>query len=257
MNDGQADLSDALPSKIKDWLTSQGYPLEMYTLQKCREAGMSAIPSWYYLDEESGNHRESDVRASTPRAYFGDGNEFHITAVLECKQSRDKPWVVFTDDRKGHYRRNGFLRQFVPAYVMPWWHAVADVITHNHLDYPLKPTRPIGHTLVRVSFTKSSEDAAYSALVAVTKAAIGYMREYSSFVVRFEKEFVRPFYELTIIRPILVLDAPLFMCALTEDGDVLLEQIDRCAVDWVTGSARISPAARSLKLSQRKRCPAY
>lgn len=48
-------MPDPLASKVKEWLTGQGYPLEMYTLQKCREAGMTGVPSWYYLDGESAD----------------------------------------------------------------------------------------------------------------------------------------------------------------------------------------------------------
>jgi hypothetical protein len=45
MSAEQPPPPDALSSKIKEWLTGQGYPLEMYTLQKCREAGNTAILS--------------------------------------------------------------------------------------------------------------------------------------------------------------------------------------------------------------------
>lgn len=78
--------------KVKAWLNEQGYPLEFRTAAEFHLAGIEAHQG-LYVRESPSLVREIDVLA---RLRFIGGIFFEISIVVECKWSRDKPWVVFT-----------------------------------------------------------------------------------------------------------------------------------------------------------------
>src|ERR1700761_9219874 len=101
MDELRAALQSAEPSggalerKVSEWLNKQGYPLEMYTQRCCRDNGFQSHQSWYYEDAETGQQRETDVFAYSPRVKIdGRGRQFELAFTFECKQSRGKPWVA-------------------------------------------------------------------------------------------------------------------------------------------------------------------
>jgi len=92
-----------LEIKIVNWLESQGYPLEMIVALAFEKAGISVSSSEYYEDPGSGEPREIDVSASR-RYLIGKHNLFDTSCQIECKLSRDKPWIVFTSEERGIIR---------------------------------------------------------------------------------------------------------------------------------------------------------
>src|SRR6056297_2787184 len=86
-----ADLTE----RVAGWLEEQGYPLEMRTAKVVRDAGLRGVQGAYYPDPESGAQREIDIVAHT-----GDlTGLLSLSLVIECKASRDKPWVLFTSEQ--------------------------------------------------------------------------------------------------------------------------------------------------------------
>jgi len=53
--------SDDLGRRVTEWLSGQGYPLEMKVASAFRKEGFSVSQGTYYADPESGNNREIDV----------------------------------------------------------------------------------------------------------------------------------------------------------------------------------------------------
>jgi hypothetical protein len=86
-----------LVGQVRDWLEKQGYPLEFQTASAFSAAGIATTQGAHVRETESGPAREIDVIAQIR------GNAGSITCsvdvVIECKWSRDKPWVVFTAPR--------------------------------------------------------------------------------------------------------------------------------------------------------------
>jgi hypothetical protein len=88
------DKKPELDKKLLDWLNAQGYPLEMRVARSFQQQGFSVIQSDYYKDPESGDMREIDVH--TILDYHGAEFPVHVGFVIECKLSKDKPWILFT-----------------------------------------------------------------------------------------------------------------------------------------------------------------
>jgi hypothetical protein len=79
---------------VRDWLQEQGYPLEFRTAAAFQSAGIAANQGFYVRENSASPVRELDIVATLK----GDLSKVHIdiSTVIECKWSRDKPWVVFT-----------------------------------------------------------------------------------------------------------------------------------------------------------------
>ncbi len=86
-----------LNDKVSAWLDSQGYPLEFLTANAFHRRDFGVLQGYYVPDVQSGTPREIDVLASATHADVE--SLLRITYVVECKYSRDKPWVVFTSPR--------------------------------------------------------------------------------------------------------------------------------------------------------------
>src|SRR4051812_46473888 len=94
-----ADAPRPLDSRVADWLDTQGYPLEMRVARAFRASRFRVIQSEYYSDPETKASREIDVIASVDAR--NEDFLFRLTFVVECKMSRDKPWVLFTGTSRG------------------------------------------------------------------------------------------------------------------------------------------------------------
>ncbi len=220
-----------LEKKVAEWLNSQGYPLELYTGRCCRKAGLEASQSWYYRDRESGQQRETDVFAHTRRVPVTEAKRlFQLSFTFECKQSRAKPWVAFVQpDGSGFMgRKAAMVQRIMPVYTQSWWEDLAHKAGRLG-EYPFSSANPVAHSLARVSFDKSGDDVAYSALMSVTKAAIG-VADWLDLAGRSEN-VDSPYF--TVIIPVLVLDSQLYGCHLDENGDeMVVSPIDHCTMQW-------------------------
>jgi hypothetical protein len=94
-----ADTPRPLDARVAEWLDTQGYPLEMRVARAFRGSRFRVIQSEYYSDPETKSSREIDVIASLDAA--GKDYLLRVTFVVECKMSRDKPWILFTGTSRG------------------------------------------------------------------------------------------------------------------------------------------------------------
>src|SRR5688572_3796347 len=78
-----------LEEKVRTWLAEHGYPLEMRVARVFRSTGIAADHHRVYEDPVTSKTREIDVVG------YLDHRELSVHLVLECKHSRDKPWVLF------------------------------------------------------------------------------------------------------------------------------------------------------------------
>jgi hypothetical protein len=95
---------DELANKVKGWLDTQGYPLEMRVARQFQRAKFTVTQGDFY---ETDDHtwREVDVAARV-EIEVGSNDDakklrmrLEVVAVCECKSNRQatRPWVVFTD----------------------------------------------------------------------------------------------------------------------------------------------------------------
>jgi hypothetical protein len=98
MDDPNADR-DELISRVRNWLGSEGYPLEFRVANLFRAARLPAAQGRHVQDPKTNSIREVDVVAQLDLRR--DGLFFRAYFVVECKWSHDKPWVVFGGGNPG------------------------------------------------------------------------------------------------------------------------------------------------------------
>lgn len=86
-------MTEELISKVKNWLDSQGYPLEMKVARCFQNARFRVSSSEHYLDPDEKKPREIDVIASLDETIAG--KTFQRAFTVECKVSKGSPWVCF------------------------------------------------------------------------------------------------------------------------------------------------------------------
>ena len=70
-----------MEDKIRKWLETQGYPLEMRVAREFKSHGFRVLQSEYYTDPESGASRETDVIAHVQEEL--DGVLTRVAFVIE------------------------------------------------------------------------------------------------------------------------------------------------------------------------------
>jgi hypothetical protein len=87
------------------WLSSQGSLLEMKVAKRFSENNFEVISSSIYEDPITKVGREIDVIASKGKL-LEKHIVWDITFVIECKYSKDKPWVLFRSSEQKIYGKN-------------------------------------------------------------------------------------------------------------------------------------------------------
>ena len=86
--------SDELTARLLNWLESQGYLFEMSVARGFQSAGFEVSLGDPYTDFETNSPREIDVSAHR-RSHTEQRAILTTSMRIECKSSRDKPWIVF------------------------------------------------------------------------------------------------------------------------------------------------------------------
>jgi hypothetical protein len=214
-----------LDAKVREWLASSGYPLEMQVAEAFRKAGFQISQGIYYPD--SGGPRELDVLAQ--EIHHTRWALLRIAFFIECKASRDKPWIVFASERDtfSHYD---------PRDLMHWGPAnkKGTIVRHllaefaNVAKFPLFNSREIpAYGVVQARLGKSpgedkGGDQSYAATMQVCTAALALTRHDD----RQDAPAALVNRYTTIGFPVIVVDAPLYRTKLA-NGQLVLERVSR------------------------------
>lgn len=209
-----------LKRRVANWLEKQGYPLEMRATNMAREAGLRAAQGAYYPDPESGAQREIDVVASTSDLT----GLLNLSLVIECKASRDKPWVLFTSEQN----ESGKNRLFSFAIsTEAGRRGLAGKLLGEELSSSTWFARSERTAYGITQAFTTGVDVPYAAVVSALKAAIainGLLANTESDL----KELDFSFYF-----PVVVLDGMLLECFLGPDGDLQVEEVARGVINVV------------------------
>lgn len=217
----RTDSTD-LRTRVVNWINGEGYPLEFRTAREFRRKRLPASLGDYVRHPKTGNVREVDILSRI--RVRANSCALDISTIVECKFSRDKPWVVFTG--KEPIAPSACIAQTISSDLgdAVMWVLSGDADLHK---IPLfrSPGRS-GHGGRRAF--EGSGDVLYGTLQSVVTAA-RYYCDYGEIYGpgQFLPEYGR------IAFPIVVIDAPLFECYLEDNADeVSLEEVDAIRLHW-------------------------
>lgn len=169
----QLQPQTSLPDKILEWLNKQGYPTEFQVANICDRHGFRVLQGYHVRNENSDVPREIDVLAQTDD--IANDYLIRVCHVIECKWSKDKPWVVLTS-RHGQLASPACVAQTIGS-LLGWtilWTIAGDPDLHT-LDIFSTPDRP-GFSGRQV-FSQGN-DLFYSAMQSVVDVSMLLMARY-------------------------------------------------------------------------------
>lgn len=101
-------------TRLHEDVLKTGFPTEVVTASTLESGGWYAALGQSYLDGQTSQSREFDVRGYRDvRGRFpNDPYHFGVYLVIECKKSA-KPWVIFTHDNSGEKGHGKDLGAFI------------------------------------------------------------------------------------------------------------------------------------------------
>lgn len=211
-----------LETKVQKWLETEGYPLEFATAAVFRRHGFVVRQGTYVREKGEESVREIDVVAYSHRCNEGLQRVYH---VVECKWSRDKPWVVFTGN--GDMAPSACIAQTISSLLgsaMLWIQAGLKDL--HEMALFATPSRP-GFS-GRQAFSKGS-DLFYDSMKAVTSLSTSLVNDYDS---ETRNRGVLPNHAV-IAFPTIVVDGELFEASFdSSDNSLKLRKAENIRCHW-------------------------
>jgi hypothetical protein len=217
-----SEPKNTLKDRVREWLTTEGYPLEFETASAFTKCGFSVRQGRYV--KCSDELREIDVLA-----YETLADPFvRVYQVIECKWSGDKPWVVFASE-VASMANSACACQTLSSllgYAIVWVLAGDTDITN--LRCFTSPDRA-GFS-GRQAFSKNN-DVFYGAIQSVIGKTKGVVDEYD-----LKTNLVEGLPEWAVLAfPSIVVKGALFEAYMDQTGEIRLEERNHIRIHW-TGS---------------------
>lgn len=240
----QLDTSMELQNKLRDWINTQGYPMEMRVARIAERCGLRVSQGFHYYDVESQTHREIDVMASRHVDLELPAARLTVRVVLEVKASvvNPKPWIVLASEHSHMNPIAAVAQRYLTDYGSSWWskNASRDPLIQQLRMFALDD-QP-GYSLVQANFNRkeSREDRAFAAMMQLTKAATGICDWMDM-----------PPVDGTIglVLPMLVIEGPLYRCTMAGDGELVLEEVDSVTLLWKNRSSLAKPPTTIIRVT--------
>lgn len=212
-----------LKSKVKEWISKEGYPLEFKTANIFKRSMFSVHQGGYVKDFKTNTPRELDVVAE--RTYNVGGGFLRIQYIIECKWTGNKPWVIFSD-RNSRITPGACIAQSIGSHAgeATLW-MLADDEEIQDLSIFHTPFRPGFNG--RQAFSNQS-DLVYSTLQSVMSACYSEKKFYDSGNIALQSKT----HFAVIILPIIVIDGELFEAFSNEKGDIEIEERKMMRLHW-------------------------
>ncbi|MDG9884914.1 hypothetical protein N7650_18925 [Pseudomonas sp. GD04058] len=215
-----------MKDKVTQWVKMEGYPLEFSTAHKFKKRRFSVEQS-YFAKDIDGKAREIDVLAT---ANLPIGRSFlRIKHVIECKWSKDKPWVLFKDEKR--FARSALAAQLISSSA---GQAIAWIAAGSDEFKNLDMFREVGFSFSgRQAFSKGN-DLFYQAVQGVVSNCLNITRFYDDYQFKPEDHLLA-----VIALPVIVVDGSLFEATYVSDSDELkLENITHARLRWEGNEGR-------------------
>jgi len=196
-------------SKIAEWISEQGYPLEMYCENILSLNNFSVMQSLHYEDEETKKYREIDLLAT--RYFTLNGVTFNFSIVVECKLSRDKPWLLFSRRQHMDHKEEIIKDIFTTINGKLLMTKTNELNNLSLLNYD---SDKIGFNLTQC-FT-SGKDIPYQAIMSTVNAC--------EYLVNKSNTSKRPFCNFYF--PVIVIDSEMYNCRTGLGEDLEIRSIE-------------------------------
>lgn len=219
---------ESLVDRVRDDVLKTGFPTEVVTASHLESAGWKTMLGLSYMDENTGQSREFDVRAY--QEIFGcyiDSTDysFGVYLLIECKKSQ-KPWVVFTSPNDHDARLGPDQRKFIhttphlDGFIRP---AVTkrDVLLSDALlsaNHHYFEGRRWGHSYYEAFKGREQADRSTQIFTAIN-SVVNATRFYTH-------RFDRPNKWRPLVYPVIVLEGDLFESEVSPDGGVAITPRD-------------------------------
>ncbi|MGH8494410.1 MAG: hypothetical protein ACRERR_15085 [Moraxellaceae bacterium] len=231
-------MSEPIEQKIQGRLKKNGFPLEMAVASVAKATGFDVSQSDYYIDHDTNEPREIDLILSANK--FIDGFNVSYNLLIECKSSKEKPWIIFGEKNLGHQKNNNDIANIFHLHSSHITNDLGDTLLMQTVYgqdvgriYPrINSEGHIGHGMAQ-AFSEAC-DAPFKAMMSASKAALYKTSRDSALVLSVP---------IILSIPVIVIDVPLFLASFSETSkDVELSEIKRGVIHWkhvVGGRSRI------------------
>lgn len=219
-----------LSTKVYEWLKKEGYPLEFEAANILQSSGFLVRQGEYVRNSDGENAREVDILASVAHAAAGEVTR--VYHLIECKWSRDRPWVVFASPA-GRMATSACAAQTISSSygsALMWAKAGdGDLRSMGLFNSPERPGFNGREAL------GGSQDRFYNAMRSVTDLTTNLVEQYDSENTpkgEIPKNCVVAF-------PIILLDGLLFEAYFCKEHQkTMIEQVKHVRCHWRGSSAR-------------------
>ncbi len=214
-----------IKEKILDWLEGQGYPLEMRVAQRLLNADMDVIQSDFYVDFETGVNREIDITSRSYDYFEPPGElgiaELEIFTSIECKSDKTKPWILFKSSNISMWEFELPFCNSEGLQIHPNMNKKSEDGFLKHLAINA------GHGVTN-AFT-SGRDIPFKAVMGALKAAESKLdsevQRHSELTKLHKSDPNRNKLAICVI-PLVITDALLFECTISESGKPNLNEVE-------------------------------
>lgn len=208
--------------KVEEWLEKEGYSLEFLTATAFEKKGFDVTQSNNYWDEKHNMNREVDVAASY--TYMLDKTVVRVTHIMECKWSKDKPWVVFCS-RSGSKHPAASIAQSIGSYLGEaiLWHMAGDESLYgsSHFYTPEAPGFSGRQALT------NSKDLFYSSMQGITASAELVAKYYDPGQILAAPSYAE------IVFPVIVVNGNLFRAVYNDSNEKIdLVETNHIRLHW-------------------------
>jgi hypothetical protein len=214
-----ATEKDSLEARVLTWLSGHGFPLEMRVAEVFQKHSARLIQSEYFPDPVTGEAREVDLVAHWQERF--DQTVVRLTFVVECKSSKDKPWVLFASPTK--LSRKACVSQRAATKLGRYFlrEAADDAEVQRLAVFELPSQTAYGG---KPAFTEPGKPDAFFAAISSVCAAAAAESDYDDQQSRLNY--------CEIVFPLVVVDSNLFTARLSETGDMELKLQKSAVLVW-------------------------
>lgn len=210
--------NDEMLQDVQSWLSQNGYVLEMEVAQAFLPSCSQVTQGRQYIDPVSNKLRETDVFCCWN--VYGSSGPHVVEMAIECK-STTSPWIAFFGASKEANEMARYPSQITAK--SPDCRECRELRSFYDIG-PGKST-PIAYSITEKKSAKSDKDLARDAVLAVTSAAVGILREVEN-----DQPGSTAHYSYRIL-PVVITKSPIVACSLAGDSEIGLSRINSC---WIS-----------------------